>query len=414
MKKIVTAVALAAGLIASATAQVTISGYFGGSVDSFSLSNANATRTGNTSETRVSDQASRLLFIVNEKLSNDLTAIAQYDLRFNIDATARAQSETTSNPAANQLSGGNNHVGLASKELGTLRLGRQDIYYVDNAASLPSGLFLGANPQPVFHALATANASRTPNLVWWESKRIGGLQTTLGYSTNPSRTSTTNEVEADIGTATQTRKGGGTWARFNYQQGPLEVTYGLINFKSDYVAGTAYGTTTGAGGASANGNSDQFGQTLIAKYDVTSALKIGAGYSKERQTYTAAPTAADTAYSYVPTGLAAGDTKEATAYNVGATYKFGNSSVAASLAKRHNYKYAGVEAANTEARLTTLAYWYDFSKTTSVGAMKTVLTNGARNADGLFYQGNNAFGGQVVNMVGEKHNMISVALRQAF
>lgn len=414
MKKIVTAIALATGIMTSAVAQVNISGYLGGSVDSFSISNANAARTGNLSENRVSDQSSRLVFSTQEDLGNGLAAIAQYELRFSIDAQFRNQSETTTNPTVNFLNGGNNHVGLRSKDLGTFRLGRADIYWQDNATNLPSGLFTAANPAPVFHSLATANVSRTPNLAWWESPRIAGVQATVGYSTSPLRTSATNEVENDIGTASQNRKGDGKWLRLNYTNGPLSVTYGIIDLKSDYMGGTAYSTTTGAGGATSNANHDQRGQTLIAKYDVTKALNIGLGYSKESQAYVSAPTAANTAFSYVPSGLAIGNKKEANAINASASYKFGNSTVLASYAKRSNFKYAGVEASDTDAKQTTLAYWYDFSKTTAVGAMRTVLSNGSRNADGLFYQANNAFGGQVTNMVGETQTMWSVALRKAF
>ena len=194
MKKSLVALATLAAAT-GAMAQVTISGYFGGSYDMYSVTNANAARTGNTSENRISDHSSRVQFNVNEDVGGGITAVGQFDLRFNLDQTQRLSTEvaalgsTTSatgtqgkavnSAVVNPNSGGNNHVGLRFKDLGTIRLGRQDVYYVDTASLLPGGMFTGANPQPVFHNLATANASRTPNLIWFTSNRVNGLEATV-------------------------------------------------------------------------------------------------------------------------------------------------------------------------------------------------------------------------------------------
>ncbi|MFZ9261610.1 MAG: porin, partial [Limnohabitans sp.] len=94
MKK--TLVALAALAATGAYAQVTISGYFGGSYDNVTITNPAASRTGNKSENRISDHSSRVVFNATEDLGGGLSAIGQFDLRFKLDATSRIQAETAS------------------------------------------------------------------------------------------------------------------------------------------------------------------------------------------------------------------------------------------------------------------------------------------------------------------------------
>jgi predicted porin len=335
MKK--TLVALAAVSAVSAFAQVTITGYFGGSYDNFGVGAVNASRTGATSESRVSDQSSRIIFGVTEDLGGGLSAIGQFDLRFKVDAAARIQSEsnaTAGNPTVDPVSSGNQHVGLKKAGLGTLRLGRQDIYYGEAANYLPAGLFLAANPQPLFHSLATANASRTPNLIWLTSDRMNGVEATVGYSTQPLRTSGTNEVESNMGTTTNTGHGGGTFIKFNYADGPLDLTYALIDFKSGYAGGTAYSPNTGAVGADVNANKDQFGQTLVAKYNFNNGFQGSLGYSKEKQVAvaTAAAVSSATSVAGLSPALAVGSSITAAAWTASGIYTVGSSNFVVNFA----------------------------------------------------------------------------------
>jgi len=444
MKK--TLVALAAlAATAGASAQVTISGYYGASYDSFSVSNQNAYRTGNASEDRVSDQSSRIIFGVSEDLGGGLKAIGQYDMRFNLDAAYRNQAEAglvttsalgtaaasvtrgasyaTGSPTVNFAAGGNSHIGLSSNSMGTIRLGRQDIYYVDTASLLPGGLYLAANPSPVFHALANANVSRTPNLMWWVSPRVNGFEVTAAYSSNPLRTSGTNEAESDVGTNTTQRKGSGTVFRLNYAQGPLDATFSMMDYKSDYLGGgytqgyfsssTKAAYAAGSQGAVDNGNADQKGNTLVLKYQVSNQLRLAVGLSDEKQIRVASPSstfAAGDAYGngYVGSG-GAGTVISARATNWSASYDMGSWNLAVNQASRGNYKYDGQEVANTGASIVSLAATYNFSKRTAAGVMYTTLKNDANNATGLFYQGNNAYGGQSPTFAGENHNITSIA-----
>jgi len=422
MKKTLVALAALAATASFAQSSVSITGYFGGSYDQFKISSNNAARTGNQTESRVSDQSSRILFNVNEDLGGGLSAIAQYDLRFKVDAAARIQDEannTAGNQAVDPVTNGNIHIGLRSKEWGTFKLGRQDIHYTEQAISiLPGGLYLAANQAPVVYRVSgftVANWSRTPNLMWFESNRSGGFQASLGYSTNPLRSSATNEVENGIGSSATQKSGFGTWVKLNYLNGPLDLTYSVYNASSDYVGGAAYGTNTGATGASINPQADQYSQTILAKYEITPAVRAALGYTRNTMTAVAAGAAANTAYSFVPANYAVGDKLTANATHAALAYKVGSGTYGIAYAKRSNTTFGGVEADNSGLKQVTLSYTYDLSKNTAVGVMYTAQTAQDNLASpGLFYQGNNAYGGQVANMRGEKQSITSVALRTNF
>ena len=424
MKKSVIALA-AMAVVGGASAQVVISGYFGASVDSIGISTPNAARTGNTSETRVTDHSSRIIFGVAEDLGGGLEAIGQFDLRLKMDQAARLSTESSTTagasvgPAyatANPLDGGNNHVGLRSKTMGTVRLGRQDIYYVENVSYLPAGMFTAANAQPVLHSLATANASRTPNLVWYESPRMSDIAVTVGYSTQPLRTSGTIEVENDMSAATKTRAGDGKYLKFNYNNGPIDASYAYVDLKSDYTKAALYATTTGSNGGEYNANADQKGTTLSLKYDAGMGLKVGYARSTESQNAVATSAAVTTATAFaglVP-ALVVGSKTAATANSFSASYAMGANNFNWMTSKRSNLTYDGVEQANTSLTQTTLAYHYDLSKRTAVGVMYTELKNSTNTATNLFYQSNNAFGGNITSMLGEKYKITSVNLRHSF
>ena len=363
-----------------------------------------------------------------------MSAIGQFDLRFKVDATSRVNNDSNSSsgttayastptataptglninysPSVDQVSGGNNHIGLSSKNWGTLKLGRQDIYYVETASLLAGGLFLAANQAPIMHLPVAAssngtmaNWSRTPNLAWYESNRINGFQAALGYSTGPTRKSGTNEVENDVGT-TQ-RKGGGTYLKLNYANGPIDATYAYVNLKSDYTGAAAQSGTVSSvtGVASAafdqmnNAVPDQSGSVIVAKYQATPALRIAAAYSDNKATT-----------------VSSGSVTSAKAQGYSAQYALGGKHfVTLNYAKRSNAVKDGVEQAGTDANMTTLAYHYDFSKRTAAGVMWTQLKNGTASATALFYQGNNAYGGQGSVLNGETSNITSVALRHNF
>ena len=80
--------ALAAPVAAFAQSSVTISGYLKAGFDNFKISNASAARSAaglNTSENRVTDHSSRILFNVVEELGGGLQAIG-HSIRKRISA----------------------------------------------------------------------------------------------------------------------------------------------------------------------------------------------------------------------------------------------------------------------------------------------------------------------------------------
>ena len=116
--------ALAAPGLALAQSSVTISGIFKISLDNIRIGSPAAARLGqNTSETRVADDSSRIIFNVTEDLGGGLAAIAQLDNRFQPDTGGIAAS-------------GNTWVGLRSKAMGTLTLGRNDLHYFGRESNL--------------------------------------------------------------------------------------------------------------------------------------------------------------------------------------------------------------------------------------------------------------------------------------
>ena len=405
MKK--TLVALAALAATGAYAQVTISGYFGGSYDNVTITNPNASRTGNKSENRISDHSSRVVFNATEDLGGGLSAIGQFDLRFKLDATSRLQAESVTtggtagaagltNPTVDPVSSGANWVGLASKTMGTVRMGRGDFYYIDSPSFMPAGMHTSANMSPVYHSKATANTSRTPNAAWWVSPRINGFEGTVMYSTQPLRVSGTNEVESDLGTGTANRKGSGSMVRLNYTSGPVDATIATISLKSDYIeVGTALGA--GAGGAAINANADQTGNNMVLKYDVGGGLKLAVGTTYGKQTT-----------------VSSGAINEARATGFGVSYDMGKINYALSVARKGNDATATGDTVNSGTSLTALAVTYNFSRRTAISALYNSLKADANVAVTPFYQVNNVFGGQNTMLKGEGTTTLSLGLVHRF
>ena len=163
-----------------------------------------------------------------------------------------------------------------------------------------------------------------------------------------------------MGTANAQRKGSGYMLRLNYTNGPIDATLNTMDYKSDYIGGTAYATNTGAGGAILNGNSDQKGTNLVVKYAVNNQLKVAVG-TNQGQT------------SAFTTAGAPGAVTKANAVAFSASYDMGAWNFAMHQANRGNQTVDGVESANTGKSITSLAATYNFSKRTAAGLMYTCL-----------------------------------------
>ena len=408
MKKTLIALAALATVSSSfAQSSVTISGFLHGSYDMFSIKNAGATRTGNKSENRVTDNSSRLIFGMVEDLGGGLSAVGQFDLRVGLDAQQRFAPDdkpgaTSLNPASYAGTTGNNHVGLVSKDMGAIRLGRQDIHYTEGGHFNHTSTGTIASSINVLHSNGAAggsiaNWSRTPNLLWYTSPTIAGFSATLGTSTNGTRTSGGfMEQENDMASATAQRKGSTAYQRLAYTNGPLALVYSNINSKSDWIGSAAY--SAGLINAAAQNRADQKGSVLTAKYTM-SGFSVG---------YAAAQT------STTPVASTLVETKNSN-NQLGLGYTTGKHNLAYTLTNKGDNKVAGVTVANTGAKQTSLVYGYDLSKRTSIGIAMVALTNEASSNNSLFYNAENAVGSYGSGaLAGEKHTATAISLKHSF
>ena len=452
MKKSLLAVAVAAALPAAAMAQVTISGYAKGSFDSFSIGSKHPDRTGKTSETRVTDHSSRIIFSANEKIDDDLSGVFQYDLRFNVDQVGRTSpTETAAGgnlfAGVNPLSSGNNHVGLISRSMGAVRFGRQDIYYGDTGSVLPSSVHINASAPTVLHnpggttvdnlgivrsvsqTASMANHSRTPNLIWYVSPRINGIEGTVGYSTNPLRLSGTNETENDLSTTPAVRKGSGTFLRLNAIVDKFNLTWATVDLKGDYFAtanqcglqafpsaGAAFTLASATPPAGCTYDSvnaaqqNQRGNVFTAIYR-DGPIALGFGYSmNEARTTNHLPVSATAAQ------IAAANVKtERNAYVISGAYKVTSKfTIAAEYQNGADISRNDTKVADSGLTGTVLALDYAFSNRTNVGFTYFTLKNDSRSNMAPFYSGSNTFGGQFTSRPGEDYSLASVVLRHSW
>lgn len=407
MKKLLLTAAMGFAVTSVAAQSVTISGSLHGSVDQFSVAKAGATRTGNKSETRITDNVSRVIFRAQENLSSDLQAVGQFDLRFSLDAAVRygpndLPTATQSHPISNPMTSGNNHIGLVSKQWGALRLGRQDLHYVESASFNPAAATILVNSTNMLHSVGTtaiANWSRTPNLIWYTSPSIAGLSATVGYSTNPSRTSG-GYMEQENDMATGQRSGSGTYLRLGYDLRGLNLVYSQWLSKSDWI-------NSGNLSAGANANAlaqnmtDRDGKIVTAKYAVTKNISVGLARAENVSRVTAVANNGQ-------------ETKQ-NATQLGLGFNSGAHSLAFTHTRKDDLTVGGVKSVDTAADQNTLVYGYALSPRTSVSVGYVVLNNKAKANNSLFYNSENAMGSYgSLALAGEKHSAWSVGLRHSF
>jgi len=186
--------ALAPPGVALAQSSVTISGIFKASLENLRIgsptvgasttaapgSAAAGGRTGlNTTENRIADDSSRILFNVVEDLGGGLQAIGQADLRMPM---------ASGNLVAMS---GNTHVGLRSSSLGRIFVGRQDLHYgnTESDMSVLAG-DLRADAVSIISytgggGVAIAGATRTPNVIHYTTPNFSGFTAIVAYSTGP-------------------------------------------------------------------------------------------------------------------------------------------------------------------------------------------------------------------------------------
>jgi predicted porin len=419
--------ALAVPALAFAQSSVTISGVLKVGVDNLSISNSAASRGGkNTSEMRVTDNSSRIIFNMVEDLGNGLSGIGQVDVRFSTDIAAQgyqANGTATGTGPTTMSAGGNTWVGLRSKTMGTVVVGRQDLHYglfelneiAAKAGALMAtsvGLFDFMN-----NGVAIAGGTRTNNVVMYDSPNWGGFDFRAAWSANPTG------VETDLTSVTTNRKGnawnfnpkynGGNWgARYSYwsQKSDGGSTPAVLTSLAACTAAqtAAGGTVSALGGTScASGLSqpaDQRGDTLLG-WVTFGGFKVALGWNKSRLTGTDATN-----------GGAGREIASRTAWTLPISYVTGPHNIYFHYTKANDDKDT---AATDGAKMWALAYVYDLSKRTSLGLSYAKIINDAGGAYNFFTNGGGNSLGQFgsiggSSLAGEKPQLISAILRHAF
>jgi predicted porin len=399
MNKKLLAVAVASVLAAPATAlaQVTISGIFKVGIESVKLGNPVAGRS-QSSQIRVDDNSSRIIFGVTEDLGSGLAAIAQVDMRF--------QPEGGGGPAAS----GNTWVGLRSSSWGSMTLGRHDLHYgkqPDDIAAKAGALHATA-VSLMDHAgagiLPVAITSRTANALRWDSPNWNGFTLTAAYSTAPYGS------EGDM-TPGATFKGSAT---------NLNPAFTASNWQ---VGASIWSAKTEGGNVAAINAAQLAALTATAAGQIPLAVAAG----------TATPTLlqyeekANVLYGYYRLsgwkfGFAVNNSKLSVGGDVGSnrrawtipvSYTTGANNFYAHYTKADNDKEC--PGCDTGAKMMAFAYVYDLSKRTSVGVTYAKINNGV-DASYNFFTSGGALGSAdgLPNSAGEDPQMIQFTVRHAF
>ncbi len=376
MNKKLMAVAVAAAMapgLALAQSSVTISGVFKTGLDQIRI----GSRVGsNTSEWRVTDNSSRMIFNITEDLGGGMQAIGQIDLRFSTDINTTTAAASTIN------TGGNTWVGLRGKSWGTFTMGQHDLHYgkqPDDIASKAGALM--ASSVSLMDAVASgapvAGNTRTRNVLRYDTPRWGIFSGTAAYSTNP------GGAEADLTTApaNTSRKGNAINLNPVLTGANWQAGYSYWRQKAD-VAGAATG---------------QRGDVLYGFYR-WGGFKLGLAWNKSR----------------IRSDLAGGtDAFRRTSWTIPASYSWGKHNVYGHYTKAGNDKVTAVDDA---AKMWAFAYVYDLSKRTSAGVTYAKIRNNAGAAYNLFTNGATGVFGSVNSApaAGEDPRLIAFTLRHAF
>ncbi|MBS0337934.1 MAG: porin, partial [Proteobacteria bacterium] len=344
----------------------TISGIFKASIENMRIGQPGAARTGlNTTETRLADDSSRIIFNVVEDLGGGLQAIGQADMRWSMGAGALAGT-------------GNTHVGLRSSSLGRIFFGRQDVHYGNNESNLTSlAGDLRADSISLMAYMrdgttAIANATRTPNIIHYTTPNFSGFTAIVAYSTG-------SPAQADLTSAV--RRGNAYNINPNYEASNFQVGWSYWNQKAD-------------GGGATLATGDQRANKLYGSFKVA-GFKIGLAWDK----------------SVVKSTVGGVELGNRTAWSLPIGYTMGNNQFHFHYTKARDDKST---VAQDGAKMVALSYQYTLSKRTSVGLTYAKITNDVGAAYNFFTTASlgNSAGAAVA--AGEDPRFIAATIRHAF
>lgn len=355
-------VAGALALPASALAQssVTITGFFKLSYEYIKL--GDFSRPGKSSEDRVVDDLSRIYFRVVEDLGDGVQAIGQVEWRLNMDAGTDGTN-------------GANWVGLKSKRLGALKLGREDLHYQQTPSTINSKGSLRAWNASIVSAAGSggtiiAYGTRTPNLVYYESPKWNGFDVIAAYSTNPGAAS-----EADLGSTNRRGRGFNVVPRYMTQD--WGIVYSYWDAKHD------------------NSPTHQRADRIWGFYKLM-GLRVGALYD----------------WSEIENDTTGATTSKREAWSIPLSYQRGRHNFWLEYSEARDDKQTAV---NDGAKMWAVAYAYDFSRRTSLGLTYAKISN---DSGALYNLWNSAAlqGGSpdAALAPGEDPSIVGVTMRHAF
>ena len=377
--------AAVAGLIAVpalAQSNVTISGRFAAGWESYKLSGGG--NTGHDTESRVSDQSSRIIFNVVEDLGGGLKAWGQLDARFDQGIGGNSSGVVATGGKAagavgNNWASGNTAMGLMHATWGKFTLGRWDVHYNElakleatRAGSLQSIVSFGLMSQVTFDPTAVAGGNlttvgkgtRTDNLLMWDSPNWNGFTARVGYSTGMAgNEGNTNRAAGNPG-------GGRAWTgALRYDNGPWTAGVSYWNHDSE-------SRVTGAARLDTRSTRAWLGYTFAM------GLKVGIAWDGSKID--------DSANGAVGAANAGGARRHA--WMIPVSYSFGPHAVYFNYAKAGGISGSNVApgmGGGTGANQWMVGYDYAFSKRTSAGVYYTKVNNGSRAAYDMFGLGAN-------------------------
>ena len=407
------AVAGALAVPAAAMAQVTISGGFRMGVQQHSITNANvgnatlataapaagtlgiasATRTGlNTSETRVIDNVSQIIFSATEDLGGGLKAIGRYEWRPTIDGAG-----ASGGAAPNGTGCASNWVGLETSTMGTVRLGCVNTYggaggtggpyTADNFLALTGNVglmqqgYIGAPAATGAAAYAAGQLGnfgqgRQGSSVTWNSPNWSGFSLDAVWSSNNAGN------DADLASSSSARKGQAYILAPKFASGPFSAQYLYFVNNVD--------------GATAALARDWKSNKVWATYSFSNGLSLTGVYAN------------------VQLKNAIGNVKisEANKWMISGQYLTGAYRFTADYTRSGNDKVLG---SGTGARQFSMGAGYAFSKRTDVGLSYTRVTNDTLSAFGPQDTGTASLGGNNdLGQAGEAYSIWGVNVHHKF
>jgi predicted porin len=254
LKLALASITVAMPLAASAqNLAVTVYGRLNVGVDNYSAKSAATGAAGEIrGTTRMYDALSRFGFRGTDQISSDLSAVFQIESGFNVDTGGSLTQGGQPNASAAGIASRTTFVGLSSKTIGSVRLGRQDGYWITYPHAHTALSYTHVGPEFLIDAasgLVTIPMARQNNTIQYSSPKIAGFSTDINYSTGSESTF----AERDRAYA----------VKLHYEAGPFALSYDYGRYDN---LPAATGPVTGR---------DKLGNRIAGSYAYASGSRIG-------------------------------------------------------------------------------------------------------------------------------------------